>query len=132
MPPHRKALQSSSSNTYKSSFGNGTSNFGGGYNNPSLQNLRSVKGSGLDLLNNNPFIKKGLSEVSSLNATTFDKPSTPVTINYNVGDKVSHIKFGDGKVTEMVKKDNDYMVTVEFDDYGIKKMKASFAKLIKG
>lgn len=93
--------------------------------------VRSAKG-GLDMLNNNPFIKKGLGGVSSLTSNAFDKPSTPAVINYKVGDKVSHVKFGDGKVTEMIPKDNnDYMVTVEFNDFGTKKMKASFAKLIK-
>ena len=107
-----------------SGFGKSTTSTG------NLQNLRS-SGSGLDMLNNNPFIKKGLGTVSSLTSTTFDKPSTPAVINYKVGDTVSHIKFGNGKVKEMVAKDsNDYMVTVDFEEFGTKKMKASFAKLI--
>ena len=32
----------------------------------------------------------------------------------------------------MIPKDtNDYMVTVDFEEFGTKKMKASFAKLVK-
>ena len=58
----------------------------------------------------------------------FDK-SNPTTINYTVGDTVSHIKFGTGKVLSMDKEGNDYTVAIEFANYGIKKMKASFAKL---
>lgn len=94
------------------------------------KSVRSV-GNGLDMLNNNPFIKKGFSNLSSLNSNTFDKPKAPAVINYKVGDSVSHAKFGDGKVTEMIPKDNDYMVTVEFNEFGTKKMKASFARLVR-
>ena len=121
----------------KSSFGNssasGKSNFGGSSSYSSMNPPKSVRsaGNGLDMLNNNPFIKKGFSNLSSLNSNTFDKPKTPAVINYKVGDSVSHAKFGDGKVTEMVPKDNDYMVTVEFNEFGTKKMKASFARLVK-
>ena len=121
----------------KSNFGTssgfGKSNFGGGSNYNSMNPPKSVRsaGSGLDMLNNNPFIKKGLGNLSSLNSNAFDKPKAPAVINYKVGDKVSHVKFGNGQVTEMVPKDNDYMVTVEFDDFGTKKMKASFARLVK-
>lgn len=94
------------------------------------KSVRSAR-NGLDMLNNNPFIKKGFSNLSSLNSNTFDKPKAPAVINYKVGDSVSHAKFGDGKVTEMVPKDNDYLVTVEFNEFGTKKMKASFARLVR-
>lgn len=127
----------SSSGFGKSSFGNssasGMSNFGGGSSYSSMNPPKSVRSArnGLDMLNNNPFIKKGFSNLSSLNSNTFDKPKAPAVINYKVGDSVSHAKFGDGKVTEMVPKDNDYMVTVEFNEFGTKKMKASFARLVR-
>lgn len=62
------------------------------------------------------------------NMNAFDK-SSPTTINYTVGDTVSHIKFGTGKVVSMDKEGNDYTVAVDFANYGVKKMKASFAKL---
>ena len=54
-----------------------------------------------------------------------------VEINYAVGDRVRHIKFGDGRVIDMVAGGKDYEVTVEFERAGIKKMFASFAKLKK-
>ena len=123
-----------SASSFSSSYGSSSSFSSTGYGKSSMnppKNLRSGA-SGLDLLNNNPFIKKGLSTVSSLNSTSFDKPSTPAVINYKVGDKVSHIKFGNGLVKDMVPKEKgDYMVTVEFEEFGTKKMKASFAKLVK-
>lgn len=52
-------------------------------------------------------------------------------LEYTVGDKVHHIKFGDGIVTMIYEGGKDYEVTVEFEKYGIKKMFASFAKLKK-
>lgn len=52
-------------------------------------------------------------------------------IDYGVGDRVRHIKFGEGEVTALVSGGRDYEVTVNFDRVGIKKMFASFAKLQK-
>ena len=53
--------------------------------------------------------------------------------DYEVGDKVRHIKFGRGTVKEIKKGTKDYEVTVTFDDekYGNKIMMAGFAKLVK-
>ena len=48
---------------------------------------------------------------------------------YGVGDRVRHVKFGEGTVSAISKEPRDYMVTVEFDTYGQKIMYASFAKL---
>ncbi|MCI9152108.1 MAG: DNA helicase PcrA [Lachnospiraceae bacterium] len=50
---------------------------------------------------------------------------------YEVGDRVRHIKFGDGTVTNIAAGGKDYEVTVDFDTYGTKKMFAVFAKLKK-
>lgn len=52
-------------------------------------------------------------------------------LSYQVGDRVRHIKFGDGEVTSIVSGGRDYEVTVDFDKVGTKKMFASFAKLKK-
>ena len=60
--------------------------------------------------------------------------STPVkadALNYSVGDTVKHVKFGTGIVKEIKSGGRDYEVTVEFEDFGVKKMFASFAKLQK-
>lgn len=53
------------------------------------------------------------------------------TLDYKEGDKVKHIKFGVGTVLEIVSGGKDYEVTVDFDNVGVKKMFASFAKLKK-
>ena len=53
------------------------------------------------------------------------------TLPYDVGDIVKHIKFGKGKVLEIVSGGRDYEVTVDFEKAGVKKMFASFAKLKK-
>lgn len=50
---------------------------------------------------------------------------------YEVGDRVKHMKFGEGLVTAIVEGGRDYEVTVEFDSAGTKKMFAGFAKLQK-
>ena len=51
--------------------------------------------------------------------------------DYDIGDRVSHIKFGEGTVKNMEKGAKDYQVTVEFDQYGQKILFAAFAKLQK-
>ncbi len=54
-----------------------------------------------------------------------------VSLDYQAGDRVSHVKYGDGTVTAVVDGKKDYEVTVNFDRVGQKKMFASFAKLEK-
>lgn len=53
------------------------------------------------------------------------------TLSYGVGDTVRHVKFGVGTVENIADGGRDYEVTVNFEQYGIKKMFASFAKLKK-
>ena len=43
------------------------------------------------------------------------------TLPYDVGDMVKHIKFGKGKVLEIVSGGRDYEVTVDFEKAGVKK-----------
>ncbi len=52
-------------------------------------------------------------------------------LDYGIGDRVCHIKFGEGTVEDITEGGRDYEVTVEFDSAGRKKMFASFAKLKK-
>lgn len=63
----------------------------------------------------------------------FDKKNTgsKQPLAYGVGDNVKHIKFGVGKVVDIKDGGRDYEVTVDFEKAGIKKMFASFAKLVK-
>ena len=56
---------------------------------------------------------------------------TKADIDYGVGDRVSHIKFGEGTVLGVEDGPRDYQVTVNFDASGQKVMMASFAKLKK-
>ncbi len=52
-------------------------------------------------------------------------------LDYKEGDRIRHIKFGEGVVTQIVSGGRDYEVTVDFDTAGTKKMFAAFAKLKK-
>ncbi len=70
----------------------------------------------------NPYIQKGFSNTFSAGSNTPD---------YHTGDRVSHKKFGEGTVTEMTELDNDYEVVVQFDGFGLRKLRSSFAKLKK-
>ena len=63
-------------------------------------------------------------------ATAVNK-TTPTAINYTVGDRVRHSKFGDGTVLNMEPGPKDTKVTVMFDEGGQKIMYATFAKLMK-
>ena len=50
---------------------------------------------------------------------------------YGVGDRVRHVKFGEGTVTDIKEGGRDFEVTVKFDTAGVRKMFAMFAKLVK-
>jgi DNA helicase-2/ATP-dependent DNA helicase PcrA len=52
-------------------------------------------------------------------------------LDYEVGDKVRHVKFGVGTVQAIKDGEKDFEVTVDFENYGVKRMFASFAKLKK-
>ncbi len=92
---------------------------------------------GGDLFAGNPMIQKGLpTPQPALTNTSFDKPRkvTPIPVesgvpSYSVGDTVEHTKFGRGIVEDLKPLPNDYEVTVNFENSGQKKMRASFAKL---
>lgn len=51
--------------------------------------------------------------------------------DYAEGDRVRHVKFGEGTVLEIRSGVRDYEVTVDFDSAGVRKMFAKFAKLVK-
>lgn len=82
-----------------------------------------------------PVRKRGQVAFSSyqreaISNTVFDK-KTDSAPDYTVGDRVRHIKFGEGTVADMINGGRDYEVTVDFDTAGRKKMFAGFAKLVK-
>ncbi|MDO4617660.1 MAG: DNA helicase PcrA [Lachnospiraceae bacterium] len=53
------------------------------------------------------------------------------SLDYKVGDTVRHMKFGVGVVQAIADGGKDYEVTVQFENAGVKRMFASFAKLKK-
>ena len=53
------------------------------------------------------------------------------SLAYGVGDRVRHVKFGEGTVLDVKEGGRDFEVTVEFDTAGVRKMFAMFAKLVK-
>ncbi len=63
----------------------------------------------------NPYITKGVS-------------AEP---DYHQGDTVYHTKFGSGTVTSLRQLNTDYEVVVDFKEFGQRKLRASFAKLVK-
>ncbi len=80
------------------------------------------------------------SAMSKLNEKPFASNSSPKQqfavksrdeLGYNVGDRVYQAKFGEGVVLAIDEGGRDYEVTVDFEDFGTKKMFAAFAKLEK-
>ena len=70
------------------------------------------------------------------NTPTFGKAFTvekPKSLDYSEGDRVHHMRFGDGTVKSIADGGKDFEVTVDFDHaaIGTRKMFASFAKLKK-
>ncbi|MBE5936670.1 MAG: ATP-dependent DNA helicase PcrA [Lachnospiraceae bacterium] len=82
---------------------------------------RDNNGRSTNLFTNNPYISKGSKNTSS----------GGFVLEYELGDKVKHIKFGCGTILAITPNGNDYDVSVEFDNFGVRKMKASFAKFTK-
>ena len=83
-------------------------------------------------------------QVGAANAGTAGKPSfsslqkgSQLTaqkggaLTYGVGDRVRHVKFGEGTVLDIKEGSRDKEVTVKFDTAGVRKMFAMFAKLVK-
>ncbi len=75
----------------------------------------------------------GLIQVTEITGTkaTVLSPKKEGELGYTVGDRVRHIRFGNGTVLELEKGKRDYEVTVEFERFGKKRMFAQFAKLKK-
>ncbi|MBO4395036.1 MAG: DNA helicase PcrA [Eubacterium sp.] len=79
-----------------------------------------------DILNNlfanNPYIKKGFAASSSASSSNE---------SYSEGDSVEHVKFGIGTVTETVDKGDYTEITVEFEDFGVRKVRSDFKGIKK-
>ena len=77
-----------------------------------------------------PYIAKASGASRGLSSLKKGMPA-PEVPDYTQGDRVRHVKYGDGTVSAMEKTPRDYKVTVQFDDCGQKIMYAGFAKLKK-
>ncbi len=81
---------------------------------------------------NKPFIAQGIGSLNKLagiqKGIGSQEPAEP---EYGKGDRVRHVKYGEGSVLDIVREPRDYKVTVLFDQAGQKIMYASFAKLKK-
>ncbi len=77
-----------------------------------------------------PYIAQGIGALNELagisKGSAIGAPAVP---DYTEGDRISHVKYGEGTVLSMQKEPRDYKVTVLFDKAGQKVMYASFAKL---
>lgn len=124
-----------------SSWGGGSCRGGGSYGGSSISGRdwdRSTEGwsapkrsSGISAFGQKPnaYASKTASTVPPFGkAFTVQKAEK---LDYEEGDRVRHIKFGEGTVRTIADGGRDYEVTVDFDRSGVKKMFASVAKLKK-
>ncbi len=111
------------------SFGGSSQGFGGNSREFDARPRASVRPK-VTAQADKPFIAKGIGSLNQLAGISKGVPAQADTeIDYGVGDRVRHIKFGEGTVLGLVREPRDYKVTVDFDNVGQKIMYASFAKL---
>lgn len=77
------------------------------------------------------FMKQNKKPMTTYQTKNFGSKIEKKQLEYGVGDRVKHVKFGEGEVVMINDGGRDYEVTVLFDKVGSKKMFASFAKLVK-
>ncbi|HBR02876.1 MAG TPA: DNA helicase PcrA [Ruminiclostridium sp.] len=83
---------------------------------------------------NTGFIPSGkVVDLSDLKARIkeFNRASEDSGASVEVGDRVVHKKFGEGVVRSKVLESGDYRLDIYFDEYGMKRLMESFAKLKK-
>ena len=75
-----------------------------------------------NLFANNPYIQKGASlSLSSSSGGT----------EYSIGDSIEHVKFGIGTVTDTVNKGDYTEISIDFEDFGIRKVRSNFSGIKK-
>jgi len=52
-------------------------------------------------------------------------------IDFQAGERISHRTYGIGRVLKIIPVDNDFEITVEFDKFGVKRLRQSIASLHK-
>ena len=122
--------------------------FGGGYGNSTQKNsfggaskssfgsVHTFGGGGLRRVvktdeRDKPYVARSASGLHNINGLSKGAEMAGGAPEYGIGDRVRHIKYGDGTVLSMEKGTKDYQVTVLFDTMGQRMMYAGFAKLKK-
>ena len=113
------------------------SRYGGGSARPSSGNARTGGSAGRserprpEVINTPPPIDPSRAGMRSVGVHRDGEASTLGDCIYKVGDRVSHPKFGAGRVERIDPLTTDHKVTIIFDTYGTKTLLANFAKLTK-
>lgn len=110
------------------------SRYGGGSARPSSGNTRPSSGNARprpEVINTPPPIDPSRAGMRSVGVHRDGEASTLGDCIYKVGDRVSHPKFGAGRVERIDPLTTDHKVTIIFDTYGTKTLLANFAKLTK-
>ena len=84
-----------------------------------------------EVINTPPPIDPSRAGMRSVGVHRDGEASTLGDCIYKVGDRVSHPKFGAGRVERIDPLTTDHKVTIIFDTYGTKTLLANFAKLTK-
>lgn len=127
----------SSSTRRSGSARSNTGGYGTGTWNPAMEQRTKQAGhargkSGLDLLAGNPMISKGFGgSYKTPSAKSSSAAGASQTLSYSEGDRVRHMRFGEGSVQKITPSGADFEVTVAFDNGNTRKMLSSFAKLKK-
>lgn len=127
----------SSSTRRSGSARSNTGGYGTGTWNPAMEQRTKQAGhargkSGLDLLAGNPMISKGFGgSYKTTSAKSSSAAGNSQTLSYSEGDRVRHMRFGEGSVQKITPSGADFEVTVAFDNGNTRKMLSSFAKLKK-
>lgn len=127
----------SSSTRRSGSARSNTGGYGTGTWNPAMEQRTKQAGhargkSGLDLLAGNPMISKGFGgSYKTPSAKSSSAAGNSQTLSYSEGDRVRHMRFGEGSVQKITPSGADFEVTVAFDNGNTRKMLSSFAKLKK-
>ena len=113
------------------------SRYGGGNARPSGGSARTGGNAGRserprpEVINTPPPIDPSRAGMRSVGVHRDGEASTIGDCIYKVGDRVSHPKFGAGRVERIDPLTTDHKVTIAFDTYGTKTLLANFAKLTK-
>lgn len=77
----------------------------------------------------NKALKSSLLTSGLKTASSLISKNTSGSSNFNVGDTVTHKKFGHGTITSIEAENDDYKLEIQFSGAGMKRLMASFANL---